>query len=383
MSEKIVLNKLLGIDNDDRKIMSLLQKSPDLTHSEIADKINKSQPAVGARILKLERKGLQVTQFGLDMKHNKLVMALLMMHAKNPKELFEMISSCPYVINAFKTSGKTNILVWLTGTNLEKIEEIVEIHFRSKPDITNVNMAVVIEPISSLIVPIDFNMEFHDSVRCGEECHNLLIERLQKREDYTPIKKSSVINKLLKIDDDDKRIIMYLEKDPDITHSEIGEKIGKSQPAVGARITKLKNRKILGVQKGVNFKKVDQFHLVQVLISASNSTKILQRMKLCPFIITGFRTTGTSSLIVYVAGHSLEKVDEIIDFCIRSDENVKEIETAIILKYLRDLILPYNFDCDFLEDIGCVECRYCSAHLSKSMVDASIKEPNDELLSSE
>jgi DNA-binding Lrp family transcriptional regulator len=373
LAEKIILNKKLSIDNDDRKIMSLLQENPDLTHSEIAEKINKSQPAVGARILKLERKGLQATQFGIELRENKFSVALVTMHAKDPKSVLDMIACCPYVINAFKTSGKTNVLVWLVGSRLDKIEEIVEIHFRSKSDITHVNMSVVIETINRLVLPLNFNFESHNNVKCGEGCHALLLGRMESGADYAPFKGESDVNKSFYIDDDDKRIIMYLQDNPEMTHSSIGEKIGKSQPAVGARITKLKDKKFLGIQKGVNFRVVDQFHLVQVAISALNSTKILERMRKCPFIITGFRSTGDMSLVVYIAGHSLEKIDDIIDFCVRSDENVKEIETAIILKYMKDLVLPYTFDCEFLEDIGCLECKHCSALVSKKLPAGATK----------
>ena len=362
------MNKKLGIDNDDRKIMTLLQENPDYTHSEIADKINKSQPAVGARILKLERKGLLTTQYGIDLKENEIHIAHVSMHAKNPKNLIKLISCCPFVINCFKTSGKTNIAVWIVGTRLDKLEEIVEKHFRSKPEISHVNMSVVIEPINNLILPIDFNFENHNLIECGDQCHSLSLDRKEKKVIFIPPEEESDLNKNFKIDDDDKRIILYLQSDPEMTHSNIGDEIGKSQPAVGARIAKLKKKQFLGVQKGVNFKEVDQFHLVQVSIAALNTRKILDRMQKCPFIITGFRATGGTSLIVYIAGHSLEKIDDIIDFCIRNDENVKEIETAIILKYMKDLVLPYNFDCEYIEDVGCLDCKHCAMKLSKEMM---------------
>ncbi len=323
--------------------------------------------------MKLERKGLQATQYGIELRDNKFSIALVTMHAKDPKSVLDLIACCPYVINAFKTSGKTNVLVWLVGSRLDKIEEIVEIHFRSKSDITHVNMSVVIETINRLVLPLNFNFESHNNVKCGEGCHALLLERTASGADYAPFKGESDVNKSFNVDDDDKRIIMYLQENPEMTHSSIGEKIGKSQPAVGARIAKLKDKKFLGIQKGVNFRVVDQFHLVQVAISALNSTKILERMRKCPFIITGFRSTGDTSLVVYIAGHSLEKIDDIIDFCVRSDENVKEIETAIILKYMKDLVLPYNFDCEFIEDIGCLECKHCSAQFSKKIPAGAAK----------
>ena len=45
---------LLEIDDTDKEIIELLQENPDITHSEISEKVHKSQPAVGARIIKLK-----------------------------------------------------------------------------------------------------------------------------------------------------------------------------------------------------------------------------------------------------------------------------------------------------------------------------------------
>jgi len=56
MVTAIEIDRELEIDDDDKKILSLIQKDINITQAEIAGKINKIQPAVGARILKLERK---------------------------------------------------------------------------------------------------------------------------------------------------------------------------------------------------------------------------------------------------------------------------------------------------------------------------------------
>ena len=40
-------DELLDIDDTDKEIIKILQEDPELTHQEIADKIHKSQPAVG------------------------------------------------------------------------------------------------------------------------------------------------------------------------------------------------------------------------------------------------------------------------------------------------------------------------------------------------
>jgi len=51
--KKKSFNELLKIDEADKKIIEMIEENPDITHSDIAKEIEKSQPAVGARIIKL------------------------------------------------------------------------------------------------------------------------------------------------------------------------------------------------------------------------------------------------------------------------------------------------------------------------------------------
>ncbi|MFX1554025.1 MAG: Lrp/AsnC family transcriptional regulator, partial [Promethearchaeota archaeon] len=62
MAEKI------GIDEIDCKIMDLIQKEPSLTHTQIAEHVNRSQPTVGMRIKKLENLGVLKYQAGINIK---------------------------------------------------------------------------------------------------------------------------------------------------------------------------------------------------------------------------------------------------------------------------------------------------------------------------
>ena len=365
------LNEKFGIDDDDRKIMALLQENPNLTHHEIADRINKSQPAVGARILKLERKSLLDTQYAVDLKISKFTILLVSVHAKTPSAILKDLNDCPFAVNAFKTSGPRNLTVLLVGTNLERLETIVERHFRSNPDVQHLTEHIIIEPISRLVLPVNFAFEANQELKCSEECHNRILKLIEEGKDYDPVDENeSEVNEMFSVDDVDKRIVMYLQDDPTITHTAIGKKVSKSQPAVGARVSKLKDKGFLGVQKGVNFKTADYFHLVQVSISAMNTLKTLERIKKCPFIVTGYKAAGDTSLIVYVAGHSLEKIDDIIDYCIRTDENVKDVDTKIILKLNGDFVMPYDFQHEHVEDVPCKDCNLCVNLTSKDILDS-------------
>ncbi|MFW9829598.1 MAG: Lrp/AsnC family transcriptional regulator, partial [Candidatus Thorarchaeota archaeon] len=50
-------DKKLKLDKIDLKLISLLQEDPNLTHYQIAEIVNRSQPTVGTRLRKLKEKG--------------------------------------------------------------------------------------------------------------------------------------------------------------------------------------------------------------------------------------------------------------------------------------------------------------------------------------
>jgi DNA-binding Lrp family transcriptional regulator len=372
MVTAIEIDRELEIDDDDKKILSLIQKDINITQAEIAGKINKIQPAVGARILKLERKHLLTTKYGINLSKVKLPMAIVRLYAKNSKEVFESINSCPYVLNAFTTLGRTNITAMLVGPSIEKLEEIVENHFRSNPDIKHVELSVVMEPVNQTILPVDFNIEAHDSMKCNEDCHASAANHAHVEEKYKPVAKGK-LGSLLKIDDDDKRIIMQLQADPDTTQEELGELVGKSQPAVGARITKLLKNNVLAIRKGVNFKQAKGLQVVQVSIATSDANYMLKKLGACETIALGFRVVNENSIVVYIGGNSLDEIEQVIDTCIRSDDRVKDVETLPVIKFLKDLVLPYNFECDFVSGIGCSGCA-CGQKLGKDFVGTIMRE---------
>ena len=67
-----------------------------------------------------------------------------------------------------------------------------------------------------------------------------------------------------KIDKIDREIIDLLQDDPHLTHMEIAKKVKRSQPTIGMRISKLEEKGLLEVQRGVNFKKVPDLFLSSV-----------------------------------------------------------------------------------------------------------------------
>ena len=170
MTRKKTFNELLEIDNDDKKIIEMIEQNPNITHSDIAKEIDKSQPAVGARIIKLERKNLLTKQVGFNIKKVDIKVAIVYVSTKDVDTIVEKIKECPFINHAFKISGEFNLLCFISASDLQTIEKLVDLCFRRDPNVTNVKTNILIESIHDFIVPIDFKIENFDGRYCGPGC---------------------------------------------------------------------------------------------------------------------------------------------------------------------------------------------------------------------
>ncbi len=168
-----MLSERLKLDDIDRQIISIVQEDPNITHTDIAKRINRSQPTVGMRIKKLEKSGILVFQPGINFKKVNLFLATVEVKTKDPDELMEMAKCCPFMLNAFRLSGEHNISILLASSKLDKLDNIINYHFRKNPDIGSVSMEIVTDIAKDFILPIDFDSENHNPTiedGCGERC---------------------------------------------------------------------------------------------------------------------------------------------------------------------------------------------------------------------
>lgn len=164
------------------------------------------------------------------------------------------------------------------------------------------------------------------------------------------------------IDDLDRQIIELLQKDPDMTHSAIAKEIGRSQPAVGARIHRLEEKGVLSAQYGINFKVIKDLHLIKVELATSNPDRVFEMSKYCPFIINCMRLSGQNNIMVLMVTDALKKIDKIIDYQFRNKDFVERVEMEIITDIERDFVLPVNLMIDEHDpkpNIACNECVGC------------------------
>jgi hypothetical protein len=84
-----------------------------------------------------------------------------------------MAKCCPFMLNAFRLSGKHNICILLASSDITKLDNIINYHFRSNSDVQAVSMELVTEIAKDFILPIDFSSDDHDpSIEdgCGNKC---------------------------------------------------------------------------------------------------------------------------------------------------------------------------------------------------------------------
>jgi len=167
-----VLNEKMGIDDIDCQIMDLVQKTPNLTHAQIAEHVKRSQPTIGMRIRKLEKLGVLKYQAGITLKNRDLCFARVDILTNNPQESFEMVKKCPFMLNAFVLSGNVNISIIVVGLDLHILERIVNFHFRRNPAVTKVKMDLIVDVADDLVLPLNFNIEHTKNCPVCNENHN-------------------------------------------------------------------------------------------------------------------------------------------------------------------------------------------------------------------
>ena len=170
--EKMILKE---IDEIDKSIIEMLQKDPSITHSDIAKELDRSQPAIGARIKKLAEKGILATQMGVDFHHiDALNLVKIELTTSKPQEVIKIAEHCPYIINILKLSGKANLIVFMACSSLKRIDFIVDKRFRSVDYISSIRMDLITGIAKKFVLPISFCIEdFEDELGpclCCKEC---------------------------------------------------------------------------------------------------------------------------------------------------------------------------------------------------------------------
>lgn len=168
--KKIQINDKLGLDDRDNTIMSLIQKNPNISQEEIAGKIKLSQPSVGARIKRLKEKGVLYTINGVNFKVVDLQLGKIDINATDTVAIINEFKDCPFFVNGLVTSGRYNLCLFFTATNLKRLEGIVNCHLRGNPKVKDVQLNIVISTAKDFVLPLNIDYENKHQLNCEQDC---------------------------------------------------------------------------------------------------------------------------------------------------------------------------------------------------------------------
>jgi len=155
--QNMIVNNQYRMDEVDKHIIELIQKEPHLTHTQIAQKVNRSQPTVGMRIKKLEELGILQFQAGINLKSANLYLGKVDIFTSEPDKILAVAKECPFVINAFRTSGTNNVTIFIASKTLSDLDRITNAHFRTHPNVKRISLESISDVANNFLIPLDFN----------------------------------------------------------------------------------------------------------------------------------------------------------------------------------------------------------------------------------
>jgi len=173
LKRKSLLNDKLGLDIRDNIILSMIQKNPSISQEQIARKIKLSQPSVGARIRKLQQKGILHTINGVNFRVVDLYLAKVDINTTETTEILAKFKDCAFFVNALITSGRYNLCLFFMATDLKRLEGIVNYHLRGNPKVNDVEMNIVISTARDFVLPINIDYENEKQMLCEQHCYDL------------------------------------------------------------------------------------------------------------------------------------------------------------------------------------------------------------------
>ncbi|PIN70615.1 AsnC family transcriptional regulator, partial [Candidatus Woesearchaeota archaeon CG11_big_fil_rev_8_21_14_0_20_43_8] len=77
---------------------------------------------------------------------------------------------CPFFINALVTSGRYNLCLFFTATDLKRLEGIVNHHLRGNPKVKDIELNIVIQAAKDFVMPLNIDYDNERQSSCDQSC---------------------------------------------------------------------------------------------------------------------------------------------------------------------------------------------------------------------
>ncbi|MBW2981556.1 Lrp/AsnC family transcriptional regulator [Candidatus Woesearchaeota archaeon] len=169
-----MIKEKLKLDDRDDIIIQMLQKNPQTSQEEIAKVLKLSQPSVWARIRNLKQRGIISNIVGMDFKTVDLHLAKVDVSCTDTQAIIDEFKDCPYFLNALITSGRYNVCLLFTGTDLKNIEGMVNHHLRGNPKVKDIELNIVISTANNFVMPLNIDYNNKNQMKCKKECKDCI-----------------------------------------------------------------------------------------------------------------------------------------------------------------------------------------------------------------
>ncbi len=149
------------LDNRDKKILSILQKTATISNAELAEKVGLSPSPCLRRVKRLEQEGF-ITAYRAEVNRKKLgypVMAFVSLTlSRQTEEDLEFIETqlkeLPEVINCYLMTGTSDYLLQVLAKSLDDYNAFIRQYITKLPSIQHIHTSFALKNISeNTIIP--------------------------------------------------------------------------------------------------------------------------------------------------------------------------------------------------------------------------------------
>ncbi|MFP3908777.1 MAG: Lrp/AsnC family transcriptional regulator [Archaeoglobaceae archaeon] len=166
---------------------------------------------------------------------------------------------------------------------------------------------------------------------------------------------------MFRLDHKDRLIFEALQENPDLTQQEISTITGLSQPAVGSKVKRMRELRIIDHAYGIDIRNAGPY-VLKVEVRSSNPKDLIKTFEDCPFFLNGFIVTSEMNVTLMFTCDQ-PALDGIVDNHIKSRRDVHEVDVGVILSTERKICVPIkaSLTSNKTPSCGspCHKCEYC------------------------
>ena len=154
-----MIEKLFNLDSIDLKIISLPQNNSEIPRVKIGKIVNRTQPAVGTRIVKIRKQGFKRI-FGIDFKKINIILAQVFIQTSDVHHINQLINN-PFgnigKILVWTSTGKYNLNMLVCGKSIIKIENTINTLLKNEKSVKLIKIEIIYSLLSEFVLPLNYN----------------------------------------------------------------------------------------------------------------------------------------------------------------------------------------------------------------------------------